>query len=205
MNEQDDLQEIWRSYPAHVRTREDELERLLTKRIRHFDRMIVTRNLIECGAGVFVAIFFARFGILSARNELQRAGTLIVAASVVWIIFYFFRYGKASAPPDSSRSLVDYSRALLDRYDHQIRFAKSIKYWYLLPPYAGLIIASAGVLLDRGKSGTLGWRDWGGPVFYTLVFLTIWWLNEIHAVGRLRKQRAMLLSIRNEGHPPAEN
>ena len=91
-----------------------------------------------------------------------------------------------------------YTRALVERYDHQIRLLKSVKYWYLLPMYVGLLIISAGVLQQRAKGGNLGWWDFAGPVFYTAFFAAVWWLNEVSAVRRLRKLRARLLSITNE-------
>jgi hypothetical protein len=51
------------------------------------------------------------------------------------------------------------------------------------------------VFLDRGRRGTLSWPDLTGPALYTAVFAIVWWLNEVHAVGRLQGERARLLSI----------
>jgi hypothetical protein len=64
--------------------------------------------------------------------------------------------------------------ALLERYDRQIRLLKSVKYWYRLPPYVGLLIGSAGVLLNHWRLGMIGWRDFLGPAAYTAFFAFVW-------------------------------
>ena len=143
-------------------------------------------------------MFFSWFG-LRAHEALMRIGALVIAVSALWIIYFLLRYGKTAVNPDPSQNLLGYTRALIERYDHQIRLLKSVKYWYLLPMYVGLLIISAGVFLQRAKGRNLDWRDFAGPVLYSAIFAAVWWLNEVSAVGRLRKQRARLLSMIEAG------
>jgi hypothetical protein len=196
MNGRDELRELWCSQPYTGATKGEELVKLVEKRMRHFDRAILVRNLLECVAAVVVAALFTLFAVRA--HGLQRAGFIVIAASAVWIVYYLLRYGHGPANADPDQDLNAFKRALLERYDRQIRLLKSVKYWYLLPPYIGLLIESAGELLNDAKVGQLPWRDFLLPLFYTAFFAFGWWLNEVYAVARLRTERSRLLSLAGE-------
>jgi hypothetical protein len=197
MSGPDELRELWESQPSCGETKGEDIMALVQKKMRCFDRAIAVRNLLECLAGGAVMVFFGWQG-LRAHDVLMRTGSLVVTAGGAWIIYYLLRYGNKSVSADPSQNLMGYTRALVERYDHQIRLLKSVKYWYLLPMYVGLVIISMGLLLQRAKTGSLGWRDFGGPAFYTAVFVVVWWLNEVVSVGRLRKERAQLLGMTSQ-------
>src|SRR5215813_1167572 len=134
MNGPDELRELWCSQTSSKTTRGENILVFVKRKTNHFDRIIVVRNWMECiAAGVVMAIFgsFA----FRADNTLVRAGAVMIAASAAWIIFYLFRYGRGPSKVDPSLDLTGYTKALLNRYDRQIRLLKSAKYWYLLPPY----------------------------------------------------------------------
>ena len=44
------------------------------------------------------------------------------------------------------------------------------------------------------EKGTLKWLDALGPLFYTLVFAAVWWLNEVHTVRKLQRKRTKLMA-----------
>lgn len=165
---------------------------MVMNKAARFDRTIRARNWRECGAAALVAVFFA-VGALHAPNALMRAGNLVVAGSGLWIIFYILRYGREAPEPAPDQSLVGFQQALLRKYEHQIRLLRNVKYWYLLPPYAGLLLLSAGIGSAGAADGRAGWIGWLGVAIYTAVFAVIWWLNEVRAVGRLQRERARLL------------
>jgi len=164
---------------------------LAIKRADQFDRTIRLRNWRECGAGVLVTAIFA-FIAWRSPNALARAGNLVVAASGLWVAFCMLRYGREAPTATPDRSLADFQRALLRKYDYQIRLLKNVKYWYLLPPYVGLLMASAGILMADAAKGRPGWPQLIAVAIYTAVFGTVWWLNEGYALGKLRRQRARL-------------
>ena len=193
MNAQDELRELWCSQPYSGTRKGEDLVKLVEKKTRQFDRAILVRNLIECAAGVVVGISFTHFAV-GARG-LQRLGFIVIAASAVWIIYYLLRYGRGPVNTDPAQDLNAYQHALLERYDRQIRLLKSVKYWYLLPPYLGLLIESAGELLNDAKLGPLPWRDFLLPLFYTAFCAFVWWLNEGHGVARLRMEKSRLLAL----------
>ena len=170
---------------------------IVEKKMQKFDRTIAIRNRVECIAAAAVVIFFT-WTAFHTPNIVMKTGSLVVAGGAAWIIFYMLRYGKAKVTVDPSENLANYAQALVGRYDHQIRLLKSVKYWYLLPMYIGLLIMSLGIAMQTAPAGIPVWVRSIGPAICTIVFGIIWWLNEVPAVRRLRTERAQLLSITNQ-------
>jgi len=162
------------------------------ERADRFDRTIKSRNLRECVCAAVLTAMFA-FIAWKSPNALARAGNLVVAASGLWIAFCMLRYGREAPSPAPDGSLADFRQALLRKYDHQIRLLKNVKYWYLLPPYVGLLMASAGVVRAHSADGQPAWPQLIAPAIYTAVFGFIWWLNEGPGVKKLERERARLL------------
>lgn len=188
MSVQDELRDLWCSQTdAGVRTKE-ELVELVQQRIHQLDRKVFRRNLRETIAAVIVTVAFTWMAF-HALNDLQRIGLLIVAASGLWIIFFLLRYGRASAPADPGQDLRAYRLDLVQRYDRQIAVLKSVKYWYLLPPWIGMMLNSAGLMMSHSQKGTFGWWDFISPAILTGFFVFVWWLNEGYAVPRLQAAR----------------
>lgn len=181
--------------PAFLENREGRRHvDLVQRKTTGFDRLIAVRNWMECVASAVVMASFAYFAF-KAHNTLVRAGCLIIAAGAAWIIFYLIRYGKGPSAVDPSLDLMSYTHALAERYDYQIQLLKSVKYWYLLPPYLGLVLATAGVFQERATAGILRWFDWIWPVLYTGLYAAVWWLNEVYSVRRLQNDRGRLLAM----------
>jgi hypothetical protein len=192
MADKDELNQLWCGQTTGPPTKGEDMLTIAMERAERFDRTIKARNLRECLAAALVTVFFALVAWKSP-NALARAGNLVVAASGLWIVFFMLRYGRNAPSPAADRSLADFQQALLRKYDHQIRLLKNVKYWYLLPPYVGLLLASAGILMANTAKGQPGWPQSIAVAIYTGVFGFIWWLNEGPAVGKLRRERARLL------------
>lgn len=203
MNGQDELHDLWCSQPSLKTGRGEDMLRFVQTRTNRFDRAMAVRNWIECiAAGVVVAMF--GFSALRTEDALERAGSFVIAASAAWIIFYLLRYGRGPREVDPSQDLRGYAQALVNRYDHQIKLLKSVKYWYLLPPYLGLLLGTLGIVRDKARTGALSWSDSIPPMIYTAVFAAVWWLNEVYSVGRLRQERAKLLAMTANGEGETE-
>ena len=194
MNGEDELRELWCGQASLKTVKGEDMLALVQRKTSGFDRIIAVRNWMECVASAVVMACFAYFAF-KAHNTLVRAGCLIIAAGAAWIIFYLIRYGKGPSAVDPSLDLMSYTQALAERYDYQIRLLKSVKYWYLLPPYLGLVLATAGVFQERATAGILRWFDWIWPVLYTGLYAAVWWLNEVYSVGRLQNERGRLLAM----------
>jgi len=201
MNGKDELRELWCTQAYAGVTEREEHMKLIEKKTKRFDRIIRVRNFLECAGATVVAVMYA---VSAARTHdgIERASFIVIAASAVWIMYFLLRYGHGPADTDPSQDLSTYRRGLVERYDRQIRLLKSVKYWYLLPPYVGLLIGTVGVLLDHTRSGGIRWQDSILPAIYTAFFAFVWWLNEIEGVARLEAERARLLSLADEKNGP---
>lgn len=194
MDVKDELRDLWCGQSQEPSTTKEELVELVLEKSRNLDRAVFRRNLRECTAAVVVMALFTWMAF-HALNALQRTGLLIVAASGLWIIFFLLRYGRASAPADPGQDLRTYRLDLVERYDRQIALLKSVKYWYLLPPWIGMLLNTAGMMLSHAHKNSLLFSDLGSAVFYTVGFAFIWWLNEGYAVPKLRAARARALAL----------
>lgn len=197
MDERDELCELWDSQPRTAATSREELVMMVEKRARQFDRTIRVRNIVECVGALAVTVIFAGMAA-RATDGLQRAGLAVVAASGVWIIFFLLRFGRGPKSADPAVGLSDYRRALLERYDRQIRLLRMVKYWYLLPPWAGLALWSASEMLQAAREGRLGAGQFVAPVIYTAVFGVVWWINEVEGVDKLVRERAYVAGLADE-------
>jgi len=66
----------------------------------------------------------------------------------------------------------------------------------------GLLSGTAGMLKEHAERGTLKWLDARGPLLYTVVFVAVWWFNEVHTVRKLERMRANVLAIGHELETP---
>jgi hypothetical protein len=189
MMTQDELLELWNSQPSVATTTGEELMRKVEERTKKFDRRVRARNVREIIASVIggVVLGWAMWG---THDPWKITGGAIMEIGLVVIIYVLLRYGQSGAEPDPSGTLNDYTRALMEKYDRQIRLLKTAKYWYLLPMYVGIVIMSVGMVLNSVHAATLGPKVFIWPVVLTAFFGFTWWLNEVYAVGRLERCRA---------------
>jgi hypothetical protein len=158
---------------------------IVLERTRTLDRQIAARNALEIAASLLVLAGFA-FAAWHAPSGLEKLGMGMVAASGVWIAFYVWRRGTGPSTPDRASDLQSYESNLLQNYDHQIRLLKSVKYWYLLPPYSGLVVAWIGRGIRVGWAH-LSWADYLNLAVFTIVFGIVWILNEVKGVRYLER------------------
>lgn len=205
MDVRDELRDLWCSQPEDaMAAKKEELVELVVNKTADFDRKVFRRNLRECVAAVIVTAMFTWMAF-HASNALQRTGLLIVAASGLWIIFFLLRYGRASESADPAQDLAAYRQALVNRYDRQISVLKSVKYWYLLPPWIGVMLSNAGQMVSDAQKGRFGWWDFIAPAMVTAFFAVVWWLNEGWALPKLRAARERTLALTENGRPAGDS
>lgn len=193
MNKPDDLENLWKAQPVGTAMRGEEMRGIVLKKIAGFDRAIRRRNRAEMVAALIVSASFGYFAWVQ-RNGIERLGSIIIAASALWIIYYIWRFGNEPGDPDPDQTVASYRRALVRKYEYQIRLLRNVKFWYLLPLYVGLLISSAGLFTEHEKKGSLNWTDAIGPVVYTLIFAGVWWLNEVYTIRRLQRWQIEITS-----------
>jgi hypothetical protein len=193
MNQSDELEQFWMTQPADTAISGEEMRKIIAGKMRSFDRRIAWRNRVETAAALAVAGFFTYAGWIQ-HNGVQTAGCAIIVTGALYIIYYIRRHGGEAPDPNPDQTIEAYQRAMASKVDHQILLLRYVKYWYLAPMYIGLLTLSAGMLWERSEKGALTWDAVTGPVVYTLVFAAVWWLNEVYAVGKLKRARAALMA-----------
>jgi len=162
---------------------------IVEARAKKFDRRVRARNLREIIASIIGGAVLG-WTMLGTHDPWKITGGVVMEIGLAVIIYVLLRYGQAGAEPDPSGTLSDYTRSLLEKYDRQIHLLKTAKYWYLLPMYVGIVIMSAGMVIDSVHAGTLGPKVFIWPIVLTAFFGFVWWLNEAYAVERLERCRA---------------
>jgi len=192
----DRLNHLWRSEASSSSSsqKEKEGEAMLTmviERTRKFDRQILMRNAREYVAAFLATAIFAWFA-WKVPTGLEKIGYAIVAASGAWIGYYLFRFGSGPKALDPGVSLNAYNQLLRESYERQIRLARNAKYWYLLPMYAGLLVANLGFWLRMHNEGKNPWSAAVSLLIVTAGFVGVWILNEVYAVRYLEKMKREL-------------
>jgi hypothetical protein len=198
MSKPDELEQLWKTQPVDPAVKGEEMRKIILKKTERFDRTIRRRNIRETVAAAMVAIFFTYIA-WGQPNGIDRVGSLILVASSLWIVYYMWRRGAEPPDPNPDQTLEGYQRALVRKYDHQIRLLRNVKFWYLAPMYVGLLTVSAGLLKERVEKGSPIGLAVLYPIFYTLLFAGIWWMNEVYAVRKLERMRARVTSGIEEG------
>ena len=180
-DQEKELMKMWQEsvLPAPTGTGQIDARQLamtIAKRVETFDRKIFWRNMREYVAGgALIAWWLLRF---PSQRYLSVAG--IVAVSFVRI--YLWRSQRKKQPLDPSADVRSYQTALLERYDRQIEFLRRVKYWYVAPLYAWMLL----VLFTVPSTNVRRLPYFLG---FTAFSAFVIWLNEGYAVRKLRRAR----------------
>jgi hypothetical protein len=143
----------WREQPVPEGLEKGEREMIegIERRMRHFHRRILVRDLVETTAAVLVAVVLLATAWTSG-HPLAWAGALAVGAAGVGVarrLQAARRTPSASAQHDLSRHL----REEIDAVSRQIRLLRSVASWYVLPLMLGGFVWSLGVVLAAATEG----------------------------------------------------
>jgi hypothetical protein len=192
MTPTDELRQLWQSDITEA-IDQRELLRELERRSRNFDRTIRWRDFRETAAGLLITVVYLWFAV-RAGSTFERVADLWLAACGVWIAVFLYRYSKLSRKPAPEHTLAVYRQELVERYDRQIRLSKSVKYWYILPLWAGLMLNAAAYRVGGGDNI----RFLAIVIFVTAVSAGVWWLNEGPGVRYLQRKRQELAALIGE-------
>jgi hypothetical protein len=192
MTPTDELRQLWQSDITEA-IDQRELLRELERRSRNFDRTIRWRDFRETAAGLLITVVYLWFAV-RAGSTFERVADLWLAACGVWIAVFLYRYSKLSRKPAPEHTLAVYRQELVERYDRQIRLSKSVKYWYILPLWVGLLLNAAAYRVGGGDNI----RFLAIVIFVTAVSAGVWWLNEGPGVRYLQRKRQELAALIGE-------
>jgi hypothetical protein len=189
----DYLCRLWQSDSGNGAVDPRDLLRELERRSRSFDRMIRRRDIREIAGGLALTVIY---GLMAwkAGTLLYRVSDIWLAACGVWFAYYLRRDSKRSLQPVPDQSLAVYRQSLMERYDGQIRLARSVKYWFLLPMWFGLLLQAVASRLDGGS-----WFKFSMIMLVATVGNGfVWWLNEGPGIRYLERKRRQLAALIGE-------
>ena len=194
MTPTDELRQLWQSDISEA-INQRELLSELQRRSRSFDRRNRRRDLVDIVAMLIIIVVYFWFA-LHAGNTLERVADVWLVVSAGWFIFYVRRYARISRKPVPELTLGAYRQALVERYDSQIRLAKSVKYFFVLPMWLGQMLFNLAYWMNGGKNFKF--------VMVTIVVtagnVLVWWLNEGPGIRYLkRKRRELAVLVGEEG------
>jgi hypothetical protein len=159
--------------------------------VNQFDRKIFWRNFCEYAAGLVGLIWSVYMAVRGNRPYIG------MALGVTFVMAYLWWQHRKCTQPDPSMNVLIYEKALVERFDSQIRLLSQVKYWYLLPLYLPMIWMT----IERFPRH--GWGAIFNLAIVTASFAFIGWLNEKLAVGRLKEARGKVLAMIEMQEGPA--
>jgi hypothetical protein len=177
-DQEKELMRMWQEslLPAPMDARQ--LAMTIAKRVERFDRKIFWRNMREYVAGSGLIAWFLWLLRYPGQWYLSVAGIVAVG----FVMIYLWRSQRKKQPLDPSADVSSYQTALLDRYDCQIELLRRVKYWYVAPLYAWMML-----VLFTAPSPNIGRLPYF--IVFTAFAAFVIWLNEGYAVRKLRKAR----------------
>jgi hypothetical protein len=193
MTPTDELRELWQSDITEAMNQRDVL-RDVERRIRSFDRASRRRNFVDIVAMLVVIVVYLWMAV-GEKTMLQQVADVILAACAIWVISYVRRYAKLSRRPEPEQSLGAYRKALLQRYDLQIRHWKRAKYWFILPMWFAVLLFDIAHRVSDGKNLKFSIVLLVATVGYAFA----WWLYERGSGDLERKRKQLAILIGEEG------
>jgi hypothetical protein len=187
-HEHDELQRLWQQDPSAEGDAERAAREVMA-RVWRFDQQILWRNFREYAAGLILMVVFAAQIVLNH----DRIGGAIGLACVGFVMMFLWWKHRHLQALDPAADLSVYRRALIQRFDDQIRLLRSVPYWYLLPLF-GPGLWNAISQWDR-----VGLMVLAPLVVLTAVYGFIGWLNVKITVPRLRAARDHIAVMAAEG------
>jgi hypothetical protein len=186
----DELKKIWRQQP--LREPNASAEQLLSamqSKTSQLRRCLDARDLRELIGCVLIIIIFGIFYFAVYRTQISRLGDLIVIGSTIFIAWKLIHARRTNPPAPVSATMVESLRAELNAVRTQSRLLGSVFWWYLLPGFIGLVVATWGV----GSDGYII------KIICTLMFIAvdgfIYWLNQRARATQLLPVEAQLESL----------
>jgi hypothetical protein len=181
---EDELIRYWQTNTLDAQgTYHQALAQELSSKVTQFDRKIFWRNSREYVVGLVVLIWSGYMAFRGSRSSIG------MALGVTFVMAYLWWHHRNLGHPDPSMNVMVYEKALLERFDSQIRLLSRVKYWYLLPLYLPILWTTIEQFPRRG------WRVIVFLAIVTVSYVFIGWLNERLAVGKLKEARAKVIAM----------
>jgi hypothetical protein len=167
----DELKKLWQEQPLREPPSAAQLLSAMQKQTTQLRRMLNARDLRELVACAVVIIVFGVFYFTVYREPISRLGDLIIIGSTIFIAWKIIHTRRATPPAPPGATTVESLRAELNSVRAQSRLLGSVLWWYLLPGFIGLLVATWGLQINLHAKIT-------STVFFIAVDACIYWLNQ---------------------------
>ncbi len=197
----DELKKLWQQQPlrdpapsaAHLISAMQSKTSLLR-------RCLDARDLRELLACAFVIIIFGCLYFTVYREPISRFGVWVVIGSAIFIAWRIGYTRRMTPPAPPGATVVESLRAELNLVRAQSRLLGSVLWWYILPLFIGVTVATWGLRIDP-FSKTLC------TAFFIAINAWIYRLNQWAVSNQLLPLEAQLQSLLHSaetGEPPDE-
>jgi hypothetical protein len=167
----DELKQLWQQQPLRNPPSAALLISAMQKQTSQLRRCLDARDVRELVACAVVIIIFGVFYFTVYREPISRLGNLIVIGSTIFIGWKIISTRRATPPAPPGATTVESLEAELKSVRAQSRLLGSVLWWYLLPGFIGLVVATWGLRIDP-------YTKIGCTLFFIAVDAFIYWLNQ---------------------------
>lgn len=194
------MKEVWMADNSQAPSVSEVLQ-FVRARSDRFDSRVKRRNWIEWGACLFI-LAVAGYCLPHADNTADIILGSSLAAYAIIVAVGIWSTGRSTSTPDPAVRRSAYRDALEEKFAKQIRLAKNLKYWYILPlPVLTAIHRGVKIAEAQEVGDSIGRHIFAFVVVCT-ASIFVWWLNESRAVKVLRKEWDQIRRALDEGALP---
>src|SRR3954462_5380319 len=168
----DELKKLWQQQPLKgPAPSAAQLVSAMENKTTQLRRTLLARDVRELVACAVVIIIFGIYYFTLSRTPMSRFGDLIVIGSSIFIAWRLVHARRSNPPAPPGATTVESLRAELNAVRAQSRLLGSVLWWYLLPGFIGLLVATWGLRIHV-------YSKIGCTVFFIAVDVFIYWLNQ---------------------------
>lgn len=197
----DELKQLWQRQPLRAPdVSPAQLISAMQTQTSQMRRTVNARDLRELVACAIVVIIFGVFYFTVYRTPVSRTGVIIVIAGSIFIAWKLIHTRRKTLPAPPGATVVESLRAELNAVRAQSRLLGTVLWWYLLPLFIGVTIATWGLRIDPPAKIA-------ATLFFIAVNALIYWLNRWARSKQLLPLEAQLESLihaAETGEPPDE-
>jgi hypothetical protein len=185
----DELKKLWQQQPLREPAPSAaQLISAMQNKTTLLRRCLDARDLRELVVCAVLIIIFGCFYFTVYREPIPRVGDLIIIGSIIFIAWKLVYTRRTTPPAPPGATLVESLGAELKSVRAQSRLLGSVLWWYLLPGFIGLLVATWGLRIDLVTK-----------IFCTLFFIAVdafvYWLNQWARSKQLLPLEAQLESL----------
>jgi hypothetical protein len=201
----DELKKAWQSQTSQLRLTLDAglVLNEVRRNERQFAATIYARDVREVGVALLLVPVWIYMGI---KTESPWSWYLTVP-TLLWIAGFMIadRVRQRRRQPGPGETLRSSIESSLAQVEHQIWLLRNVFWWYLLPPFAAMIVFPAHHAWQTRDDGLKSLAEFAGVAFtFVLVGWFIYWLNQYAVRKDLEPRRQELQSLLRSLHESGE-